>query len=228
MHKIAVVHARVLAMVCATLLLFGAFAPAQDQKPADVKPFELPKLELPKNEVFVGYAHQYADLNGVVSGAFGPITTNTLPGVAGFPFELGSTGINGVAFEFSHYFHKKLGFTIDLARESNNKVSSTGIGYERISYLAGPTYRLRSYGLFCPSVHVLAGVDHSELTDDESLPAKFTFIDTQFGAAAGATLDGNLSRHLAIRIAQLDYVYSHHYSANQNSFRYTGGVVLRF
>jgi len=218
MRKIAVVHALVpLFGAFAMVLLCGAVAVAQaDQKPApDVKPFELPKLELPRNEASIGYAHEYADLNGIASGSLGTATNN-------------STGLNGFAFEFSHYLHNKLGLTIDIARESNKKVSSTGIGYERISYLAGPTYRLPDYGFFSPSVHLLAGVDHSELTVQQSLPATFTFIDTQFAALAGATLDGNLSRHLAIRMAQLDYVYSHHYSTNQNSFRYTGGVVVRF
>jgi hypothetical protein len=29
-------------------------------------------------------------------------------------------------------------------------------------------------------------------------------------------------------VAQVDYVYSNHYNTNQGSFRYTGGVVLRF
>jgi hypothetical protein len=46
--------------------------------------------------------------------------------------------------------------------------------------------------------------------------------------AAGATVDGNLSRHLGIRLAQVDYVITDHYSSIQSGFRYTGGVVIRF
>jgi hypothetical protein len=188
------------------VLVCGAFAAAQTEP----RPFELPK-----SEVFLGYAHEYADLAGVNAG-----TLNTVNG--------NSTGLNGFAFEASHYAHNNFGVTIDVARESNHKVDSTGISYVRISYLAGLSYRLTKYELFTTSVHVLGGIDHAEFVVPESLPTKFTFINTEPAVAAGATLDGNLSHHVAIRLAQVDYVYSHHYGTNQNSFRYAGGVVMRF
>jgi hypothetical protein len=193
-------------VVLAVILGCGAFAAAQMEQ----KPFEVPGSEL-----FIGYAHEYANISGSYAG-----TLNTVNGH--------STGLNGFAFEAGHYLHNNLGFIIDIARESNSKVDSTGVGYVRTSYLGGLGYRLRNYGFFSPSVHVLGGVDHGEFTVEENLPSKFTFINTEAAVAAGATLDGNLSHHVAIRMAQVDYLYTHHYGTNQNSFRYAGGLVVRF
>jgi hypothetical protein len=197
---------RKFAVVTVFVLVLGSFAVAQIEQ----KPFEVPRTEF-----FIGYAHEYADLSGSFSGTLGTVFGN-------------STGLNGFAFEASHFLHNNLGFTVDIARTSNKRLDPTGIGYVRTSYLAGPNYRLPRYGFFSPSVHVLAGIDHGVFTVPENLPSTFTFGNTEFAAAAGATLDGNLSRHVAIRLVQVDYLYSHHYGENQNSFRYAGGVVLRF
>jgi hypothetical protein len=169
---------------------------------------ETKPVEVPKTEFYIGYAFLHADTAGsnVVS----------------------STNMNGFAFEFSHYMHShNLGFTIDLARTSNSKVDSTGIKYLRTSYMAGPTYRIHNIGFFTANVHALAGIDR----DDFTVPQTSNTIDyrnTDLAAAIGVSVDGNLSRHLALRVAQVDYIYTNHNSTNQGSFRYTGGVVARF
>jgi hypothetical protein len=93
--------------------------------------------------------------------------------------------------------------------------------------MAGPSYRLHKYGFFSPAVHVLAGIDHAVFTYPVSYSA-FNFANTEFAAAAGGSVDGNLSRHVGIRLAQVDYLYTHHYGTSQSSFRYMGGVVFRF
>jgi hypothetical protein len=181
-----------------SLLVLGASSLAQ----MEPKP-----LEIPKTEFFLGYAYQHADTSG------SPVVN--------------STNLNGFGVEFSHYFNNKLGYTIDIARDSNSAVDSTGIKYVRTSYLAGPSYRLRQVGFLSPSVHALAGLDH----DDFTVPFPAAIIDfknTDFAAAAGVAFDGNLSRHLAVRLAQVDYLYTHHYGTNQSSFRYMGGIVARF
>ncbi len=181
------------------VLVFGAFAAAQ----MEPKP-----LEVPKTELYLGYAYQRADTTG----------SNVVH----------STPLNGFAFEFSHYFKAhNFGFTVDLARGSNKSVDSTGIKYQRSSYMGGPSYRLHTFGFLTPSVHGLVGVDR----DDFTVPQNGTTIDyrsTELAAAGGVTLDGNLSHHLGIRLAQLDYLYTNHYGTNQASLRYTGGVVFRF
>ena len=199
---------RKFAAVFMSVLFCGAFAMAQLE----------PKLfEVPKTELSIGFAYQHADLSGSFAPTNDIVTEN-------------STGLKGFAIEFSHYMYRNLGFTVDVARNSNKAVDSTGIGYVRTTYLAGPSYRLHRYGFFSPSVHVLAGVDHGTFTVPNGPPngTVLTFGDTDFAAAAGGTLDGNLTKHLAIRLAQVDYLYTHNYGANQSSFRYVGGVVVRF
>jgi hypothetical protein len=198
---------RKLTVLLASILVLSAYAAAQMER----KPMEIPKTEL-----FIGYAYQHADTSGTYAGTQTIVSTE-------------STNLNGFAFEFSRYVHGNLGYTIDLARDSNKSVDSTGLRYVRTSYMGGPSYRLHQHGFLTPSVHVLAGVDHGVFTVPEpNIGTSFTYANTEFAAAGGVTFDGNLSRHLAMRLAQVDYLYTHHYGTNQSSFRYAGGVVVRF
>jgi hypothetical protein len=196
---------RKVTIVAVFILVSGAFALAQ----VEPKPFVLPKTEF-----FLGYSYQYADTSGTYAG-----TGNTVP--------VTSTNLNGFGFEFSRYVHGRLGYTIDISRGSNSRVDSTGIKYVRATYMAGPSYRLRRYGFFSSSVHALAGVDHAVFTYPVSY-SEFTYANTEFAAAAGVSVDGNLSRHVGVRLAQVDYLYTNHYSTGQSSFRYMGGLVVRF
>jgi hypothetical protein len=196
---------RKFAAVFVFVLVCGAFAMAQ---------LEAKLFDIPKTELSFGYAYQRAGLSGGLAATDNIVTEN-------------STNLNGFAFEVSHYLHGNIGVTVDVARDSNKAVDPTGIGYVRMSYVAGPSYRLHRYGFFSPSVHVLAGVDHATF----NVPAGgtvFSFRDTDLAVVAGGTLDGNLTPHLAIRLAQVDYVYTQHYGTNQSSFRYVGGIVVRF
>jgi hypothetical protein len=196
---------RKVTIVAVFMLVFGSLALAQIEPKA---------FEVPKTEFFIGYAYQYADTSGTYAG-----TSNTVP--------VSSTSLNGFGFEFAHYLHGNFGYIVDFSRGSNSKVDSTGIKYLRATYMAGPSYRLHRYGFFSPSVHALAGVDHAVFTYPVSYSA-FDYANTEFAAAAGVTVDGNLSRHVGIRLGQADYIYTHHYGTNQGSFRYLGGLVVRF
>lgn len=190
------------------ILALGTFALAQIEQPA---------VEAPKTELFIGYAFQHADISG----------SNLAERAGGFNKD--NTTLNGFAFEFSHYGHSNFGYTLDFSRGSNSFVDNTGTKYVRSTYMAGPSYRLHQNLLFfTPSVHALAGLDHDDFTVPNSSGGVIDLRDTDFAAAAGVAFDGTLSRHLAIRIAQLDYLYTHNYGTSQSSFRYTGGLVVRF
>ena len=93
--------------------------------------------------------------------------------------------------------------------------------------MIGPTYRIHRVGFWTANVHALVGADNSTFTLPET-STTYSFKDSALAVAAGATVDGNLSRHLGIRLAQVDYVITDHYSSIQSGFRYTGGVVIRF
>lgn len=198
---------RKFAAVFLFVLVGGVFAMAQTA----------PLFAVPKNEISLGYAYEHASLNGGFAGTDGLVTDS-------------SASLHGFAGEFSHYMHYmngNLGYTVDFSYDTNSKVDPTGIGYSTQTYEAGPTYRLHRYGFFSPSIHVLAGASRSKFTVPSN-GTKFFFTDTDFAALAGGTLDGNLTPHIAIRLAQVDYDYSHHYGTSQSSFRYLGGVVFRF
>ncbi len=191
------------------VVTLGALALAQiEQQPAAAEP---------RSELFGGYAFQHADTSG----------SDLMTRAGGF--NVNSTSLNGFVIEFSHYWPNNFGFTIDLSRGSNSAVDSTGTKYVRSTYMAGPSYRLRKkLFLFTPSVHALVGFDHDDFTVPNNSGGVFDLKDTELAAAGGVAFDGVLSRHLAVRVAQVDYLYTHNYGTNQSSFRYSGGVVVRF
>ena len=205
---------RKLAAIVVVLLLCGAWAAAQQEPPLEPQP----RLEEPSSELFGGYDREHADLSGSTAPTLGAVTQ-------------GTTALNGFAIEFSHYFFPLLkghmGAIVEVSRVSNGAVDDTGIGYVRTRFVAGPTYRFRRTGFFVASIHGLAGVDRATFT----VPFGFTevtFRDTGLALVGGGSVDGILSRHLAVRLAQLDFVYTHHYDVNQTSFRYIGGIMVRF
>jgi hypothetical protein len=137
--------------------------------------------------------------------------------------------MNGFAFGYAHYFTEHLGVVVDMGHNSNNAVNSTGLKYTRSQYMTGLSYRLTHHGFFTPGVHLLGGVENAVFTSPQ-LGAEYNLTYQGYNAivGGGVTVDGNLSRHLGVRIAQVDYLYTNHYASSQSSFRYSGGVVLRF
>ena len=204
---------RKLAALLVVLFLCSAWAIAQIEPPLEPES----KIEAPRNELFGGFDYEHADL----AGSFAGIGTTTPS----------STNLKGFGIEFSHYFPRffngHAGLTLEISRASNSKVDPTGIKYSRLRFMGGPSIRLRRYGFLTPSIHALAGVDRATF----KVPSgafTLSFQDTDIAVVGGASVDGNLSRHIAVRLAQFDYVYTRHYDVNQSSFRYLGGIVLRF
>jgi hypothetical protein len=196
---------RTYAFAVVLVLFCSTFAAAQIEE-------EL--FEVPNTELYGGYAYLHAGLGGVANATGAPLTQN-------------STGLQGFAVGFSRYFWKNVGVAVDVSWGTNGKVDVTGIKYTHSSYVGGPSVRVHRFGFFSTAVHAMAGVDRSTL----QVPVPGTvdkYHDTDFAMLAGGTLDGNLSRHLGVRLAQVDYFYTHHYGVGQSGFRYSGGLVVRF
>jgi len=171
-------------------------------------------FEVPNSELYFGYTWQHAGLDGSQAPTQGLITQNT-------------ASLKGFTVGYAHYFLKNIGFTAEISRVTNGALDPTGISYTRTSYVGGPTLRLHRYGFFSPAVHVMAGVDHATF----KVPiggSVLNFADTDIAILGGGVLDGNLSKHLGVRLAEVDYLYTNHYGQAQSSFRYVGGVVIRF
>lgn len=109
----------------------------------------------------------------------------------------------------------------------------------------GPTVST-SFGKSSVFAHALFGAAHQSLGAGVSVPiiggASVPLeSSTALAMAFGGGVDIGISRHFAIRAAQIDFVRTNFNSVgalasgfgaspnnNQNSFRYSGGVVWRF
>jgi opacity protein-like surface antigen len=104
-----------------------------------------------------------------------------------------------------------------------------GVTVNTVSYLFGPKVYATS-GKIAPFGQVLFGGVHASCSSCGGNPSA-----NAFGMALGGGLDWGVSPHLAVRLGQLDYVMTRFSTAsgyggasNQNSFRYSVGVVFKF
>ena len=103
---------------------------------------------------------------------------------------------------------------------------SFGIGTTTMSYLVGPRFSYRKNETFTPYVHALFGGAH--------VTAGFGGVsgsDSAFAMAVGGGLDAKVSKHVAIRVAQVDYVLTKFNDGGdnrQNSVRVSTGIVYRW
>lgn len=141
---------------------------------------------------------------------------------------------HGGAGSFTYNFSKWLGLTGELGgyQFSRNLFPLTGSNADAsggiVSYLFGPRLSWRKFDRFVPFTEFLAGGTRSgvELTGGNNQNA--------FAIATGGGLDVVLTKNIAWRFAQLDYLMTTHSgtalgaSGRQNNFRAATGLVLRF
>lgn len=162
-----------------------------------------------------------------------------------------SNAFNGWEGQGTFNFTRNLGVTADVSG-----ASLTPFGFSVLGISAGTYQHLNNY-LFGPTVtanlgrssvfaHALFGEAHSSLGAGVSLPI-IGGISTgltsanAFAMAFGGGIDIGLTRHLAIRAVQVDYLRTQFNATDalttglstslgnrQNSFRYSTGVVFRF
>lgn len=107
------------------------------------------------------------------------------------------------------------------------------------SYLFGPRFYPLGHHKLSPYFHGLFGVAtyHIDAPAFNGSPA-FSQTDNDFSFAFGGGLDWSVGRHFAIRLCQFDYQqtrFLHSDAAaagvpanNQNNFKYSAGVVIKF
>ena len=163
----------------------------------------------------------------------------------------GSNGFNGWEGQGTFNFNRYLGVTADVSGSSLTPFSFSLLGasagtYQHLNnYLFGPTVT-GQFGRSAIFAHALFGEAHSSLGAGVSLPI-IGGISTgltsanAFAMAFGGGVDIGLTRHLAIRAVQVDYIRTQFNSIDalttglssslgnrQNSFRYSTGIVFRF
>ena len=112
---------------------------------------------------------------------------------------------------------------------------SASVSGDLFTYMIGPEIGI-SKGRFRPFVEGLAGGAHSNVYKNAYNNLTFTGVsaapsNNAFAGAAGVGLDIAVNRRLSIRPFEMDYLYTNFSSvltANQQSWRYLGGVVLTF
>lgn len=101
---------------------------------------------------------------------------------------------------------------------------AAGVSAHDINYLFGPRFSYRNYGRFTPYAQVLFGGERATASATGIGSASSNAFAMTFGGGA----DFRLSRHLAFRAIQLEYLYTHFGGAKQNNLRLQTGLVYRF
>jgi hypothetical protein len=117
--------------------------------------------------------------------------------------------------------------------------SQPGFTTHIYSYLAGPRVYPLGHHKLTPFVHGLVGVASYHLHSPNPDPTLvINETDNNLSFEVGGGIDWNWTKHISIRVAQLDYQQTRALRAdavtaggsaqNQNNFKYSGGVVIRF
>ncbi|HKN36098.1 MAG TPA: hypothetical protein VJX16_22890 [Terriglobales bacterium] len=163
----------------------------------------------------------------------------------------GSNGSNGWEGQGTFNLTRFLGITADVSGNSRNLLSlpvpliAPSVTQNFSEYLFGPTVST-GFGRSAVFAHALFGVVRSSLDAGVSVPvvggisAPVTSASA-FAMAFGGGLDLGLSKHIALRVAQVDYVRSQlsgldalstglfgNVGGHQNDLRYSAGIVFRF
>jgi hypothetical protein len=158
--------------------------------------------ETSKVDIFGGY--QYVHANSGVSGVDG-------------------INFNGWNASLTGYFNRNLGVTADFSGNySHPSVLGIGVDTKFYSYLFGPSVRFPNASHITPFGHALFGGGHFSAG-----ALGFSGSDSGFTWAAGGGLDLDMSRHLGIRLAQVDFLQTRVSGSSQNNVRLSVGIVFK-
>lgn len=195
--------------------------------PAGLMAQEAPSA--PKAEIFGGYSYLRNNSNGF-NGWEGQGTINL-------------NRYFGVTAQFDGNYHNALSGT--PLSSLSFLGASAGVNQHMYDYLFGPTVTGR-FGKSSVFAHALFGGAHESLNAGASLPlvgglSTGLTSASSFAMDFGGGLDIGLTRHLAIRPVQVDFLQtrfsptdalsfglSTNTNSRQNSFRYSAGIVFRF
>lgn len=180
----------------------------------------------------------------------GPATRGTVYGGYSL-FHNNSNNFSGWDTQGTFNFTRHFGVTADVSGDSRQLAGISLLGFSAgtqqhlYNFLFGPT-ATAYFGKSSVFGHALFGVAHSNLAAGVSVPILGGLSaplnsGNAFAMAFGGGVDIGLTKHFAIRAAQVDFIRTNFNSVdalasglstgtgnNQNSFRYSGGVVWRF
>jgi peptidoglycan-associated lipoprotein len=156
-------------------------------------------------DVFAGYSFVHTEPGAGFS------TFNTNGGVASATLNLSSV----------------LGLTVEAGGVHASRIGGVDTDATAETIMAGPKISLFHNARITPFAQALFGFIHTNPGYSQQ-----TITHNTFAAAPGVGLDWNATRHLGIRLAQVDYLFTRMPTStgqvNWNNFRYSGGIVIRF
>jgi opacity protein-like surface antigen len=176
--------------------------------------------ESTKVEVFGGYSLLRAD------GGSGP-----------------GENLNGWNASINYSLNKIIGLKADFSGHYNDTTltnpftgASTKVDESDFTFLFGPQFSYRKNEKVVPFAHILLGGLRGKTSAapfDIGFPGFPMIIDinstdTAFAAAFGGGLDVKLTKGLAFRLVQADYLLSRFGGRTQNNLRIGTGLVFRF
>jgi peptidoglycan-associated lipoprotein len=189
-------------------------------------------------------AYSDAPSRGTIFGGYSYLRNN------GTNFN-GSSNFNGFDGQGTFNFSRYVGVTADIGGNYRTLASGSILGLsasanQRLyTFMFGPTVTA-PIGRSSVFAHALFGEAHSSLGAGVNIPilggiSTGVSSANAFAMAFGGGVDIGLSKHVAIRAAQVDFIRTQFNSADalttglstdlgdhQNSFRYSGGIVFRF
>lgn len=172
---------------------------------ATILPYPVLAQDAPRAEVFGGF--QYFRANSGVN-------------VSSFD----NFNLNGWNASLSGYFNRYLGVTADFSGAYGNpEFLGVPIHTKLHTFMFGPVLRLPNPTHITPFVHALGGGAH--LSGDV---LGVSGSETDAAWAVGGGLDLNMGPLLSLRLAQVDFLQTRAGGTNQNNFRYSAGVVIKF
>jgi outer membrane immunogenic protein len=146
------------------------------------------------------------------------------------PGDCGCFSLNGGAGWLAVDFTHSLAVVGEVGSVHTGNVLSTGNGFTLTSYLAGVKYERHMHRILSPFGQILLG---GARADGPLTPLKFGVAGpaNAFAMVAGGGLDIGLSRHWAVRAAEVDYYLTRFDNADndhQNNLRVSGGLLVRF
>src|SRR5690242_18063574 len=170
----------------------------------------LPQENMPKAELAGGYQYSPVDASG------------------------NGTNMNGWNASVTGNFNKWLGVAADFSgayKSQSASFSGTSVSadFKAYTYAFGPVVSLNHEGTVNPFVHALFGGVHSSLSGNVSGLGSASASDSGFAMMLGGGADVKLTKSIAVRLIQGDWVHYSVFGTSGNSnARISTGLVFRF
>ena len=131
--------------------------------------------------------------------------------------------LDGWNFSITENMNKRLGGTLELnGHYKTVPFQGTNSAQQMHSIVYGPRVSLRK-SAFVPFVHILVGIAHADVRVKPTGPH---LSDNSLAIAAGAGLDVNLWKGVAVRVLQAEFFHANAMGSNQNHYRAAAGIVF--